>query len=206
MCDSCGIFVVGQDVAAEVLTNVSHLHADDDAGFFGAAVRRSATSPSTHLRMGLGSLLTAICTKRWIRTIGCMAHFVTMSGGDRASSLAANILKTKEKRLNLKVWTGAKRYGGSHFPLCVFTRNMRKRSEAARNRRAARRNPTNSSSRNASRDHNRSSGNWSRDSWQQWASWRWDDWRSHNSSRWDWKDDNWRRGWNENNSWNDNAW
>ena len=77
MSDSCGIFVIGQDVVAGVLTSMKHLHADDDTGFSGVDLL-STTSTSMPMRMDLGSLLAAIRTKRLLSMSECIPHFVTM--------------------------------------------------------------------------------------------------------------------------------
>ena len=53
-----------------------------------------------------------------------------------ARSRVAGCLKVKEKRLDIETWTcQGKHHKGSHFPICVFTNNVSRRSPEAHERR-----------------------------------------------------------------------
>ena len=57
-----------------------------------------------------------------------------------ARSRVAGCLKVKEKRLNIETWTcQGKHHKGSHFPICVFTNNVSRRSPDAHERRQKKR-------------------------------------------------------------------
>jgi hypothetical protein len=132
MSDSCGIFIVGQAVNAELKTGVPHLHAMDSTGFFHAG-------PSEHYAAinatedGPGKALTCYLHKADSPFDQLHPTLRYNVGGDRAED--GMVLRTREKRMCMQVWLAGGRYGGSHYPIVAFTRNGRRRTWEAIQRR-----------------------------------------------------------------------
>jgi hypothetical protein len=170
MCDSCGIFVVGQEVAARLSTAVADVHGDDKNGFLWrgisphfAAVEATEDGPGKALDCYLhknDSLRDRMC------------ETLNYSEGGNKAAVAGGVLRLREKRLDMDVWLGQNkiRMKGAHFPLCVFTHNGRKRSEEATERRKLR---------HGQRDRHwnerpavGSQRTWTAQEWQEWDRWR----------------------------------
>ena len=135
MCDSCGIFVVGQEVTARLRTAVADVHEDDENGFLWRGI-------SPHFAFveatedGPGKALDCYLHKNdSLRDRMC--ETLKYSEGGSKAAVAGGVLRMREKRLEMDVWLGQNkiRMKGAHFPLCVFTHNGRKRSEEATERR-----------------------------------------------------------------------
>ena len=157
MCDSCGIFLVNKSPEAEVAAKLSDLHGNNELGILyscdrGFAGPRSGPYDVFSGNAGPGQPLSVFLPKAadlYEKLEPSLRHgrpAVAVAATQQAADQAAkargkgkgaegghrSVLKTKEKRLKAEHWlTSGENHKGSHFPLCVFTNNVGRRSEEA---------------------------------------------------------------------------
>ncbi len=213
MCDSCGIFVVGQEVAARLQTAVADLHDDDERGWLWRGVSQSYAAVEA-FQDGPGQALECYLHKSDALRERVRPSLAYSEGGAKAA--VAGVLRLREKRLDMDVWLGQNkiRMKGAHFPLCVFTHNGRRRSEEAQERRQLKRGQKSKQKSQRGVEEHRSrrspqtawSGQsaltaWSADEWNEWRRaqdwWSFAEWqRAQEWARWAgfWSAQDWQ-GW-----------
>ena len=116
MCDSCGIFVVGQEVAARLQTAVADLHDDDERGWLWRGVSQSYAAVEA-FQDGPGQALECYLHKSDALRERVRPSLAYSEGGAKAA--VAGVLRLREKRLDMDVWLGQNkiRMKGALFPL-----------------------------------------------------------------------------------------
>jgi hypothetical protein len=166
MSDSCGIFFL--DLPGEYVLHkgLGDLHADGPGGILARANPAVAGSPEDEhgfvhcgVNGGPGQPIATYLNKKENRLDNKLAPTLTPSEASRAAVAAKGkgagkgeekggkeqvqrtCIKIREKRLSADLWRcEGQEYKGSHFPICVFTNNIGRRSPeklAARAKRSA---------------------------------------------------------------------
>ena len=164
MADSCGIFFVDAPGIYELKVNMSHLHDRGLEGFFAVAEEKDVGASEdrtidpydrilknagpgqelkTYLPKGESYLdkirptLTPSAGSLRCTVANMGKHMDAKPAGPKTSAgEARSCIQVREKRLNANIWMlNLENHRGSHFPLCVFTNNVGRRSaEALRHR------------------------------------------------------------------------
>ena len=164
MSDSCGIFFVNLPGEYKLYHGLSCLHAEGDTGLFYksssvvAGQRADIGYDRIEEKAGPGMPLKTYVPKgddvdNWdmkirafltpcAKSAALVDQYRKVKQGNhyRRDDVEPNFLRMKEKRLEQTHWlVEGRNVGGSHFPLCVFTNNLGRRSpqRTAERRRAA---------------------------------------------------------------------
>ena len=151
MSDSCGIFFIDTPGVYKLNKSLEHLHHDDRDGILHPALPlRSGQSPGPAVagrdgdydrietNGGPGMSLKTYLPKAEQDLQAKLIASLTPSkesaavAGEANPGRAARCIKLKEKRLKAQIWRcEGQHQKGSHFPICVFTDNVGRRSPGA---------------------------------------------------------------------------
>ena len=144
MADSCGIFLINKPCAVTLDRGPTHLHCRDDTGIGHEAAQgyRIATPGGYDVfdgNAGPGMPLETYLPK----SAGFIEKILPSLTPDPAvaeetgpqkqdePTVGRSLLRVGEKRLEAELWKyRGENYKGSHFPICAFTNNVGRRSNA----------------------------------------------------------------------------
>ena len=150
MSDSCGIFFFDTPGVYTLKNGIQDLHARDRTGILARGFPKSSDHPQRpavaesgedYDRIekdgGPGMPLLTYLPKAEMDLAKKLGPSLTPSDASAAVAASAESarkvagLKVKEKRLQANIWKcDGEHYKGSHFPICVFTNNVGRRSPA----------------------------------------------------------------------------
>ena len=121
MLDSCGIFMIGKDAQCKLVVG---------------SYEELLNADLPRLRQNAGPGMGFGCYLPKAESAAVKLDAAVAAAGGTSSDPQLR-LKMREKRLDVNVWLyRGENYGGSHFPLCVFTANPCRRSKEATSRRS----------------------------------------------------------------------